>query len=530
MAKPRKHNLKLQMHNLKPRLGVDSYDLRTLRALRNKLSRDYLGFFGSLSDLYGKSAQKKEIDSTVMKIKKTISLLNSVIGGTAIGEQGVDKLLIQIDDINRDKDYFLQKMPEVKAFSDKISKVVETTGISPGDLNVTKDIVKGVAKHTIKAQREGAASFLKRTMPGTIGMVGSAGAGIATALAGPFASILGPAAKDMFSLGRGISEKVQARRQAKLGEQLRPVGAGISPEVAGGIYGARTGGTALGGLGSKLSKEKSSEPLTYFFSKKAYKTKWTKELLQRITRLGRTGKGSLFGDLTSKLKGLLPAIGAVGLALGKAGLAGAITAFTVVELYRLAKVTKEYYNVLKNVKEFRKKQETVLGRQQEKVSGEVIFSKTEEGRQAAKKARKVYEEAQQERYKKESQGFGLENIETQWKRGASGIVSGVGTKLGLGGRTNFKPSGTIVPEVQTNVLSKSAGKGTYAGEDLETVMKANQTQNQRLEKSIDKLSRSIDKDKAPIPFKSGNVGNPYDSADILLMNHVSGDLALGGID
>jgi len=500
-------------------LGVNQYDLRNLRALRSKLDRDYLGFFEDLSGLYQKSTQKKELQNTIIKIKQTIGLLNSILEGEAIGKKDVDKLISQINDINADKDYFLQKIPEVKAFSDRVNKVTKETGISPKDLNITEGIVKDVAKGTQKAQKEKTGSFLRRTMPGTLGLAGGLAKGLGTALAGPFAPILGPIVGDVFRAGKAISQKVSERREVGLGEQLRPVGAGISPSRAETISGARRespfvggfagksyrGREAVAGRGKKLSSEDMVRPLTYFFDKKAYRSKWTKELLSRIKNLGGKGRGSLFGGLLGGLKGLLPIIAAVGLALGKgAGLAG-VSIYTGLKLKELYEVTREYFDVLKNVKDFQEKQHTVLSGIGEKYSGQTMFGKTPEEREAGRRGELQIRKGQEQKYYKEA---------------TSGVLGWI-TK-----RFVSAPS-EIALEKQKNVPTLVKEKGEdWSREELLTVMKNTETQNQKLEDAIRGLSDSVKKDKEFSNIRGGGIGNQFDSADTLLGDRAAGNLTI----
>jgi len=517
--------IRKRVYHFEPVLGIDSYDQRTLRALKIKLSRDYLGFFKSLSNLYRKSVQKKEIEATILKINRMISLLESVVLTGVIDKKDIDKLVTQVNEINEDRDYYLHKVTEVKAFSEKISRVTAKTGISPEDLNITEEIVKGVTRQAVRAQKGRVDSFFRGTMPGVSGLVAEVGRGALAAVAGPFAPIISPIVGDIFRLGRGAIRRTYQRRKRRLAGQLRPV-ARVSPVAAEEMFRARGRAPILEGLGRRISIKRAADPLTYFFNRKAYRTKWTKELLQRIKRLGGRGPSSLFGNLTKKIKQFLPAIGAATLALGKTGLAGAITVFTTVELYKLIKLTKEYYGTLKNVKEFKEKQQEVLARQQEKAAGRVIFAKTEKERQAAKRARTVYQKAEEERLRREVKEFTIENITTWGRYGLAGMK----TELGLAGRTNFKPSGTIVTPLQPEIIPRITERRGYTRTDLESIIRTTEEANQKLVKSIEKLSRSIDKEKAPFPFKAGNVGNPYDSADILLDKHISVGLELGGVD
>jgi len=533
--------MKKRAYHFTRTLGINQYDLRSLRALRAKLLRDYLNFFEDLSDLYKQSKQKKEIQSTVVKIRQTISLLDSILEGESIGKEDAGSLVSRIDDINADRDYFLQKIPEIKAFSDRIDKVVAKTGISPEDLNITEGVVKGVVKGSRDSQKEGVGSFLRRSMPGTLGAGADVGKGMLTALTGPFASILGPIAKDVFSLGKNVVGKVKERKEMRLGGRLRPVGGQVSSERAEQISEARRespfvssfgreavrGGRESGrdispyslgrkaprekvlastqSLGKKISKEDQVRPLTYFFDKKAYRTKWTKELLQRLKNLGGKGKGSLFGGLTGGLKSLLPLLAGVGLALGKgAGLAGAVV-FTSLKLFELGKTAKEYHEVLKNVEQTKEKQQVVMSRLQQDAFGRLQKSETPEEKRRVMAGIKVYQTAEHKKlYEKSTKG-----------------VIGKFASLFVKAPAEFSPTGPRMMPVS----SKKKGE-EYSKEDLTKVIENSERQNQKLEKAISGLSSSVAKDKQYPDVRGGGVGNQFDSADTLLSDRSAGNLTL----
>ena len=159
--------------------------------MKLKLSRDYLTFFEDISGLYRGGKQKNELDAISVKIRQVIGLLDGILSSESIGKKDVENLSNQLLEINEDKDYFLKKVLEIKALNDRVNKVTKSTGLSVKDLNITENIVKGVVNQTRRAQKEHAGSFLSRSMPGTLGMLGGVGKGILSAAAGTFAPLLG---------------------------------------------------------------------------------------------------------------------------------------------------------------------------------------------------------------------------------------------------------------------------------------------------------------------------------------------------
>ena len=529
-----KRKYQQRKYQLSEALGIDQYNLRTLRALKTKLVRDYLTFFGTLSGLYQGTKQKKDINNSTIKVNQTIALIDSILEGGVVGKKDVDKLLLLIDNINIDRDHFLQKASEVRAFSDRIARVAEETGISIEDLNITRDIAARVGMQTRKAQREGVTSSLRKTMPEMFRLGGGVARGVGTALVGPFAPLLGPMAAGVFGLGKGLVRGIQRRREVGLAEQLRPVAGGISSAFGERISRARGQESVVTGalsratgqepiIGRRRSQEDLVRPLMYFFDRKAYRAKWTKELLGKIKNLegGKGGLGGLFGGLfgglAGKLKSLLPIIGA----LGKIGALGAAITFAAVKLYELADVTKGYFDVRKNVKRFEEKQKGFLERGLRKAVGLTMFGDTDEERQAGRRARKVYQKALQKEFEREAKRWGPSLLTwDSWKQGVAGLISQGREKLGM------KPTIDLeIPEVSTPISSIPRGR-ELGVEELRDIMRDTEKRGQELQRSIDRLADSIDKEKSVPNIRNRGYGNPYDSADTLLGMRASGELTI----
>jgi len=522
-----------------PSIEIDRFNIQTLKAIYVKLVRDYVGFFVSLQKLYGQSKQRKRIDETVGKIRKTVTFLRYVLNAGTITKEDAEILTNDIEEINKDKDYFLEQAQDVRSLRERVSKVSETTGISPEDLNITKGIVEKGAKQARERVGARKPSVFRGAMPETRKTIKGLAGGVATAALGPFtplASMAYGTAKDVLGLGqragRFATEKVREGRQQRLEKQLRPFAYGAPPKELEQISTERGRGLSLGGIrgvsplrgqsvrgvSTRRSREESVSSLMYFFDKKAHKAKWTRTVLKWIKESAKTKKGGIFGGLLSGIKNLLPAIAAVGLALGKAGLAGAVAAFTAVELYRLTKLTGEYFDVLKNVKDFRKKQVEVLARQEQKVAGRAIFAETPEERQAAKKGRDVFQQARQEILEKEAKSWKPQNLIKQWKTGAVGVKTGVSglfeagvTKLGLRPRTDFAPSG-VLPSMEAPREASQSTESVKIQKESLSVLK--------------NVEEAIKKDREVPAIRQPGLGDMYDSGTPLLNEAASGGLTI----
>jgi hypothetical protein len=454
--------IRKRRQNFERILGVAEFDLRNLRALKTKLDRDYLAFFEHLSGLYHRSAQKSELQVTVVKIKKVIGHLDSILEGRAISKKDVDSLTLQINEINEEKDYFVEKIPEVQAFSDRVDKVSKETGIAPEDLNITEDIVKGVTKGTRRAQKEGVAGFARSRMPGTLGLAKRGIHGAAAAVAGPFAGLL-PIASELIQAGGAGIKKLKEKRELSLAGKLR----------------SRIPTQAEAIEARKVRAGKGQGSLAYFFNRTAYRTRWTRELLSATKKLSGRGKGSLFGGLA----------GVAG-ALGKgAGLAGAAV-FTTYQLNKLAKTVGEYLGVLKNVKEHKEKQARLMTAQETEAWKKFRKATSPEAKSRAKLEIQVRKQAaEKEYYKQATSGF--------WNKGLSGAII-----------RRFAPSPTEIsfPKNERNVPTIIKDKETkWEREELLQVMKNTEEQNKKLSTAIDKLATAVDNSrKVDVPPAQDN--------------------------
>lgn len=355
-------------------IAIDRFNTRVLQALSTKLSRDYLGFFGSLAKTYTRGEQKKKLDSTVGMIKKSIVLLENMISMNRVSRNDVKNLVEYVEEINRSRDDFLLQAEQNKSFEAKMQKVSDVTGISPQDLSMTKEIITKGAAQVRRRTKEGVLPFIKRAMPGTLALGGELGRGGAVAALGPFAPIagmLGTLAKGAWGIGSGIRERRQLGQEERLSRQLAPMAESLQTPAFRRMAARRAEhpfAASFAGLSRRepvprrRSKEEMVLPLTYFFDKKAHKTKWTKELLDRFKRIekgiSKRGDSSLFGGLFGKLAGgITPLIGK--LALLAAGVVAVTASFVKIKV--LWDKFFDFQKARKGLVEAKKRQEAIAG-------------------------------------------------------------------------------------------------------------------------------------------------------------------------
>lgn len=300
--------------------GADIHDLKTFRALKKKLSSDYKRFFNSLNKSYERGEFKNIAKESLSLLDRTTIIINNMIDSGVVNKKDVDVIIQYVSMLNSRKDVLVQKSVQVKALKNRLEDIEKSTGITPEDLNITEGVIRKGARREVKKGREGVLPFLKRTMPRTHGLAGELAGGLTTAALGPFGGIATGAAKDIYGLGKGIFQKLGARKEEKLGHALSPLSSQLPKGDLGRVRGLRSGGPISGAIKSTKRKE-GTAVLKEFFNKDAYRAKWTKELLKGIKSVTGRGKGGMLDTLKS-LAGPLGTVVAVGgtvLAAGKVG-------------------------------------------------------------------------------------------------------------------------------------------------------------------------------------------------------------------
>lgn len=506
-------------------LAVDKFNTRVLRALSTKLSRDYLGFFGSLSKLYTKGEQKKKLNSVVGRVRKSITLLDNMISAAKVSEDDVENLLADVEEINKSRDYFLAQAEQNRSLEGKIQKATEATGVSPQDLNITKEIIRKGAAQVRRRTREGAAPFLKRTMPGTIGLGAELGKGALAAALGPFAPIAGMAGtilKGIAGVGAGIREKRQLRREEKLAGRIAPMAQGFEPSVFERLRAKRAGQPLAAGFGGvarrtpfrRQSKEEMVFPLTYFFDKKAHKAKWTKEVLSRFKKLekgiSRTRDGGLFKGLFGRLTaGISPLVR--NLALLTAGVGASAVSF--VKIKQAWDAFTGYRGAKKELEESKKVMRAVAGTGPGTWEHELL---TQEDPIAALK-----------RYKKEGR-IAPQIASVLEKRMTPGYV-----------KAHKKAAQWTKESEEAKLLTERISGGMVTRESLLEALPTttrspfppggNEEVKQGMlgvQKAVEKVNDTISRQQGPA-VKGASLGDPFGTGDPLMLGWSTGELSIG---
>lgn len=485
--------------------GADVYDMKTFRALKRKLERDYKGFFGSLNKLYERGEFKNVAKESLSLTNRVVNLIDSMIESGVINKKEVDIIVQHVGMLNERRDILVQKSGEVKALKGKLSTIESSTGIRPEDLNITGKIVRSGARREAKKGREGVLPFLKRTMPKTSGLAGEVFGGVATAGFGPFtplAKMVGGAGSDIFGLGKGIFQKFGERNERKLGGNLRSVASQLSEGEVGGIGGARGIGTGLSHSVETKGRKVNSDALFDFYNKGAYRAKWTKELLKR-TKEGEKGKLGISGladKFISLGSSLLPLIGSAGV------IAGTVGAFVFAKnrLTELVGKISEYMKVKGVVGEEIKEQE----KKQVEIRTGIAGTMTEAARAGNEPKRKfAFEQlqgAEVEKVQKEASWYDKLFMKRWGAKSPSSMAP-----AGIVPPDLVGSSGKMTKEQQRELLQVSGSKTNNSQEKL-----TNEVQN--LNKSIADLSKNIQQGagrRGSTSIKEPGIGNPWNSSD-----------------
>jgi hypothetical protein len=290
-------------------------NMQVLHALRKKYTRDYLPYFEGLAALYVKGKNKKTLDLTVQNVRKVQNLLQDVLEDGQIEIGDTDRLYSLVEEIEAAKLYFVEEAQRVKAFQERVTKVTAETGISPKDLNVSREIVREGIRFSHRPEK----STLQRALPTSYKSAGNIAHALGASLLGP----LYPAGKMLAGLGADVS-RLSRRHKREEGERFASA---LSQSLRSGtgfgqISEARAKPPGVSefrmGLGDVHTKERTA-PLREFFDKGAYKAKWTKELLASAKE-GKRKRLDFFNRLSDRVgglsSGLLPLIGKGGLIAG----------------------------------------------------------------------------------------------------------------------------------------------------------------------------------------------------------------------
>jgi len=498
--------------------GADTADMKTFRALKTKLERDYLGFFESLQKSYQRGEFKKLAKDSVGIAQATISILDHMIDSGAINDKTVGAVVTNIGNLNASKDFFVEKSGEVQALKNRMSQIESETGVSAEALNVSEEVVTSGAMREKKKLKEGALPFLGRTMPKTAALGGELLQAGAAALGPlyPLAQMAGGAASDLFGLGRGISQKLGERKERRLGASLTPMAHALPQAAIQGVGRARTVGAALPKEVAQRKKV-GKDTLIEFFNKGAFQAKWTKQLLNSLKKSSKGG--GLFGalGLLGLLKGfgiaLLPLIGTAGLIAGL-GLASVGAAD---RLIKLGSKLAEFGEVSANVSRSLAKQHELQEKYNAMINA-IIIAKKESFEETGKEAAEITASLKDR----------METRENLLKIAPTTIKDPfIHTTTGVDRKATILPPPGEVTKIEQDRRGRKRDLSTAPSSPSSTRDAEGGASTDRLSSAIDALTKKLGSgDRPAANIKESSLGDPFDSSDVLLNKYVGADLSL----
>jgi len=497
-------------------LIMDGYSSRVLDILYSKYSGEYTTFFGELLKTYDRGPVKLRISGTLELISEVKSIIEEVLLSGEIKKDQEKALYNAIDRIESDKQGLIDQMEEVSTFREEIDRVTETTGVSINQLNITKKLAKrGFGRSGNKRSND--------IMPRTRKMAKSLWEGTKIAAMGPFFPLL--------DIASDVVDEVK-----KFGSKKESYNTNESNRT-GELSGGQNFVSGFHGVSQQYSRHESLSSLFMFFNDKAYKAKWTRELIERIRKIQPTGYDS------GKIGVGLPTVGSVtdlfktGIISGfkAAGVAGAF-AFAGYEMYQAFKKSGELSDVSRkagsaavglerqsNLIESKIKESGGISNYASKrgISSSELIKELSENRLASQKARSVeYSGTPYGKFESILDSIGVFGKPFKAVKGAVEKVTG------------FKPKVPTVQPIQEITKEYERKFSSIPVKPLD---------NMDIERFSKELSRGIssgittilndirrnDANKVQPVVKLPSTGNRYDAADPLINMHSNGMLTIG---
>lgn len=319
----------------------DTANLPSLKMIQYELSKVYLVYFDNLLQVYSSNTiQGKKIFIAKQKTQKAIRIVGRALGagGTAITKSELKQLHSLVREVNVARDEFTDYVRATKEERVEIDKIEEEVDINKEDIKITEEMVQKVVDARIKEIkkptkiREKISGGFRKGLgykPLMYGGVGYYGQELISSLAGPYGAPLG-AITGLGVLGARVLRRYRQRRHEEPGIPT------IQPEISVTEPGIPTPTIPTPGLipapkygafraRTRRQKEEASEPLFYFFDKRAHKASWTRDVLQAL-KGRRVGKVAGVGGVGGVEAGFA---GGIGAGITSLVLKGAVTTYVL---------------------------------------------------------------------------------------------------------------------------------------------------------------------------------------------------------
>jgi hypothetical protein len=340
-------------------------DLAILNQIQDTYAERFVPFLANLAEQVGPNESGELIGQAHQAAQQVVRDLGLVKSGRVSGPTAkatVKRLADNMDFVEKKVELIKKSMKDDAVFVEQVAKAEKDAETKLEDLAELHRLArKRVAEIKPPGKLQNIAGLIRAGAPELMETVGGIGAGLGTAILGPYAHVAGIATRGIVGVAKGIRERSIAQKRGRLagavgrarGETPEEVvqdiqramaegtpigkyfGQGLTPGAApGGIrvprekrapaarpvgVGAAVAGTLGEGIGfgggGRPHMQVAAMPIWYFFDKLAHRAKWTRDMLMLQKKAAAGGKEGgldisdmiLSGGLLSRI---LPAIGA----------------------------------------------------------------------------------------------------------------------------------------------------------------------------------------------------------------------------
>ena len=368
-------------------------DIAVINQIQDTYAERFVPFLANLAEQVGPNEAGELIGEAHQAAQQVVRDLGLIKSGKLSGEaarNAVKRLAENMDFVEKKIKMIKESMKRDELFAEQIAeaeKVAETELKDLAELHALSK--KRVSAIKPPGKLQNIAGIIREGAPEALQALGGIGAGLGTAVLGPYAHVAGIAARGITGVVKGIQERRVTKRKARLAGALgkvqgappeeviadiqkamaegAPVGsvfgeAGLTAGYPGEIrkprrrrvrparevtapagfarapvsVGAAVAGTlgtpTMRGGSGRMPMQMAAMPIMYFFDKLAHKARWTRDMLrlQKMSAKSAKGDGMDLSDMIlggGMLARILPAIGAfIASPVGIAIIVGALLA------------------------------------------------------------------------------------------------------------------------------------------------------------------------------------------------------------
>jgi hypothetical protein len=305
-----------------------------IKSVRAKLATDFMMFFRRMITVYSpKGEVGQELQGGLILTSRIIRGLDTLLGlgGRPSTADEIDKLFQDIESLKLQMMWFRNKYNTSPKFMRESQRIARMTGVGFDTLINALNAIEEELQN-LEMQGESKIEFLKKHAPELYEMGAGAARFLGMAALGPFYEIGAIATRGITGIAKEFRSRRIARQKQSISGRLGSIGADIGEDVMGGMGRGRAAGAGRRGVkdifgmaglgGGSTARDGDMSGATVagmagFFDTEAYRSRWTKEVLQLLKNMSG-GPGGGTGWL-SQLGKLVPVLEIVAVALAGIG-------------------------------------------------------------------------------------------------------------------------------------------------------------------------------------------------------------------